>query len=299
MIRAEARTAGIDATAGPPSHQPESGGDPVQAAVAPRVTLEQVSKTYPARPGRPPVEAIRRIDGVVSVGAFVSVVGPSGCGKSTLLEIVAGLIPPSSGRVVVHQPQAGLAEREDAGAHTEHRPAVVFQEDSTLPWRTVVANVELPLEILGVAGRERRQRAMAVLDLVGLADFARARPRELSGGMRQRVAIARALVGHPSLLLMDEPCGSLDQQTRLAIGEQFRRIWRQTEQTTMLVTHDIGEALYLGTEVWVLTARPAQLRLRITTPWPSDAPLVEILRSRECAELSAQIWELLREGGPL
>lgn len=278
LDRSAAPTTGSAAPDTPVPEQPTG-------AAPPRLVLDHISKTFPPRAGLTSVTAIRDITSEIEVGSFVSIIGPSGCGKSTLLEILAGLSRPTSGRVLfdgqtVTQPTSGIA--------------VVFQEDSTLPWRTVRRNVELPLELRKIDPAERRARVDEILELVGLRDFAEAHPRELSGGMRQRVAIARALISRPRLLLMDEPFGALDQQTRLAIGEELRRIWMELGQTIIFVTHDINEAAYLGTELWLLTRRPCVIRTRMAIPWARSQNLVGVLKRPEFAELTATMWEMLR-----
>lgn len=265
---------------------PRPTGRAATANGAPDLVLRQVSKTFPGRRGLAPVHAIKDVSGEVAATSFVSILGPSGCGKSTLLEIVAGLMAPSSGELrlggsTIDGPTEGIS--------------VVFQEDSSLPWRTVRQNVELPLEVKGVPGKERRERSLEALELVGLRSFADARPRELSGGMRQRVAIARALVSRPRLLLMDEPFGALDQQTRMQIGEQLRQIWGETEQTIALVTHDISEAAYLSTDVWVLTERPSVVARQVKIPWSAEPDLANVMRMPEFGALTAELWDTLRQ----
>lgn len=185
----------------------------------------------------------------VEQGEFVCVLGPSGSGKSTLLRVLAGLIPASSGRVVMNgAPVVG----------PQDRVGLVFQDANLMPWRTVSQNIQLPLEIAGAA-TERRVRSL--VQLVGLRGFETALPRELSGGMAQRVAIARALAAQPDLLLMDEPFGSLDALTRERMGDELLRIWSAQHKTIVLVTHDISEAVYLADRVLVLGRRPARLNL--------------------------------------
>ena len=229
------------------------------------------------------LEALQRVSQDVPHGRFVSVIGPSGCGKSTLLQIVAGLIPASDGEVYV------LGQRITA---PHPLLAVVFQEDSTLPWRTVLENVEFGLEVRRVPKHERRRTSQEVITLVGLTGFERAYPSELSGGMRQRVAIARALAMDPELLLMDEPFGALDQQTRVYIGSELLRIWEQTNKTILFVTHDMNEAVYLSDEVWIMTHRPGRIKevVEIDLPRPRDSSTLTTPRFHE---LTSHLWAQL------
>ncbi len=250
--------------------------------------LEGVSKRYQvvgARGTPVELEAIARVDATVGRGRFVAIVGPSGCGKSTLLEIVAGLRRPSSGAVLVD------GRRVD-GPHPSL--SVVFQEESLFPWRTVLTNVEFPLEVAGVPAAERRTRCRALLDLVGLGGCEGLHPRQLSGGMRQRVAIARALATDPALLLMDEPFGALDQQTRLFLGGELLRIWARTGKTILFVTHDIDEAVFISQEVWVMSYRPSTIleRVIVDLPQPRD---VDIVTTPEFNALTNRVWTLLRD----
>jgi len=251
------------------------------------VSFENVGMTFRAK--GLVTEAIASVTGTIDKGRFVSVIGPSGCGKSTLLDLVCGLQRPSSGRIVIDgDPVTG--PRTDT--------AMVFQEDSTLPWRTVRENVEFGLEVAGVGKAERAERAREMLEVVGLAEFADHRPRQLSGGMKQRVAIARALVTDPGILLMDEPFGALDQQTRLLVGAELTRIWERTHKRVMFVTHDIQEAVLLSDEVWVMSRRPSVIKAvrQIDLPRPRPA---EIIGDPRFHAYTDDLWELLRvEVGP-
>ncbi len=207
------------------------------------------------------VEVLRDIDLRIAGGEFASIVGPSGCGKSTLLRLVAGLIAPSSGSLTVGgkpPPEARLS-RQDL--------AFVFQDATLLPWRTVEQNISLPLEL----GRQQRAGALSVaqaLDMVGLTAFARAYPRQLSGGMRMRASIARALVTHPGLLLMDEPFGALDEMTRQRLNEELLRLWAQAGWTCLFITHNVAEAVFLSQRVLVMSPRPGQWLADIPVPLP-------------------------------
>lgn len=232
--------------------------------------------------------AVTAVDGVsftVAQGEFLSVIGPSGCGKSTLFNIVGGLIDEYEGRVTV-------AGETIAGPH----PAVgmVFQEESTFPWRTVIENIAFPLEISGMAKAERLERARHFVDLVGLKGFERRYPSELSGGMRQRVSIARTLASEPKLLLMDEPFASLDEQTRLLLGDKVLQIQQKLQQTTLLITHNITEAVQLSDRILVMTYRPGRVKriVDIDLPRPRSS---EIVSSDAFGRYVAQIWSDLRE----
>lgn len=196
------------------------------------------------------VVALQQIELGVAAGAFLSVVGPSGCGKSTLLKLLAGLIPATSG-------EAKLFDRRIVGPSLD--VGVVFQAATLLDWRSVVENVMLPIDVLGLDRRAGRERAMALLKLLGLDGFERKYPGELSGGMQQRVAIARALVHDPAVLLMDEPFGALDAMTRETMNLELQRIWRESGKTIVLITHSISEAVFLGDQVAVMTPRPGRL----------------------------------------
>jgi NitT/TauT family transport system ATP-binding protein len=215
----------------------------------PAVELRDVHKTFAARRGT--VEALQGIDLTIDRGEFVSLIGPSGCGKSTLLRIIADLLAPSSGDVSVNGKPARRARLDqDYG--------IAFQQAGLLDWRTVFGNIELPLELHGVDRAKRRARAQELLELVGLTEFARHRPPQLSGGMQQRVAIARALAESPTLLLMDEPFGALDEMTRERMQNELVRIAGETGAAVVFVTHSIPEAVFLSDRVVVMSARPGR-----------------------------------------
>jgi len=234
-----------------------------------------VSKVFTARKGD--ITALTGIDLDVARAEFVSLIGPSGCGKSTLLRIIAGLIPATSGQVVVNGKSADQARRDQ-------EYGFAFQQAGLLEWRSVAANVELPLVIHGVPKAKRRARAAELLDLVGLADFAEHRPQELSGGMQQRVAIARALAESPTLLLMDEPFGALDEMTRERMQGELVRIAGETDAAVVFVTHSISEAVFLSRRVVVMSPRPG----RIADIVPIDLG-VRDLRTRESPEFFAAV----------
>jgi len=256
------------------------------------ILVEGLFKAFPHR-GRS-LEALRRLDLRVGRGEFVSVIGPSGCGKSTLLRIVGGLLEPTAGRVKIDG-------RSPLDAQKDKDIGLVFQDPSLLPWRTVLGNVRLPLEVNRIDGRRPRFRPQELLELVGLSAFADYHPYQLSGGMQQRVAIARALVFQPSLLLMDEPFGALDEITRSAMRYELLRVWQTTRsdrpKTVLFVTHSIAEAIALSDRVVVLTPRPGQVRavIDIELPRPRDESLE---RSSRFLDYAQELRNLLKEESP-
>jgi NitT/TauT family transport system ATP-binding protein len=225
--------------------------------VSDAVHITAVGKTFAQAKGS--VTALEHIDLVVRAGEFVSLIGPSGCGKSTLLRIIADLIEPTDGQVSVF----GKTARQ---ARLDQDYGIAFQQAGLLPWRTVSANIELPLELHGVGRAERRERARELLELVGLADFAKARPEQLSGGMQQRVAIARALAERPRLLLMDEPFGALDEMTRERMQAELVRLRNETGAAVVFVTHSIPEAVFLSNRVVVMSPRPGRISQVVDVP---------------------------------
>src|SRR3979411_2150057 len=245
--------------------------------------VERVSKRFVT--GEGVITAVEDVSFSSAPGEFVSIIGPSGCGKSTLFNIVGGLVADYDGRVTV----AGDVVR---GTH----PAIgmVFQEESTFPWRTVVENVAFPLEIAGASKEVRLERAEPFVNMVGLRGFGRRFPAELSGGMRQRVALARTLASEPRILLMDEPFAALDEQTRLLLGDRVLQIQQTLKQTTLLITHNLTEAVQLSDRVLVMTYRPGKLKraVEIKLPRPRTS---EIVSSEAFGRYVAQIWGDLRE----
>jgi len=235
--------------------------------------------------GSSEVEALDGIDLDVPTGGFVSLVGTSGCGKSTLLNIVAGLDLPTSGTVTVDGDTV-VGPGPDRG--------VVFQAYSLFPWRSVAKNVAFGLECLKVGRDERRARVAEMLGIVGLSEFAGRLPRELSGGMRQRVAIARALVSEPDLLLLDEPFGALDLQTRRSLHEFLRQVWQRTGATVLMVTHDVGEAVYLSERVVVMSSRPGRIADVVDVPF-GRARGPELRRDERFMALEDEVDDLLHQ----
>jgi NitT/TauT family transport system ATP-binding protein len=246
------------------------------------LVVENVTKRFATVEGG--LTALENLSLQVAKGRFVAVIGPSGCGKSTLFNIIGGLAEGYEGRVLIDgQPVDGV--HRDVG--------MVFQEESTFPWLTTLENVAFPLDVAGVPKAERLERARSLLRLVGLEGFESRYPAELSGGMRQRTAIARTLAFQPKLLLMDEPFGALDEQTRLLLGDQVLRIHRELQQTTLLITHSITEAVQLADEVVVMTYRPGRVKrlVPVALPRPRDSAIVS---SPEFGRLVAEVWSDLR-----
>jgi NitT/TauT family transport system ATP-binding protein len=270
---------------------PGSSGRPARHLV-----LDDVHLHYPTRAGEGTLVALAGVRLAVDPGEFVALVGPSGCGKTSLLLLVNGLLRVTAGQVLVDgQPVQGPSRER----------ALVFQEFALLPWRTVLANVELGLEVAGAPRTARRAAAREHLRLVGLEAFADAFPHQLSGGMRQRVGLARALAVQPRLLLMDEPFGALDAQTRQVLGAELLRIWEEDRRTVLFVTHDIDEAVFLADRVVVLSARPGRVlddvRVPLGRPRPlavRSAPEFGVCRERIWAALEDDVRRALLEPAP-
>jgi NitT/TauT family transport system ATP-binding protein len=230
--------------------------------MTPAVEVLSVEKTYPNG-----TQALQPVNLTVREGEFVTLLGPSGCGKSTLLKMVAGLLEPSDGRILLWRKPVGQIEASG------HRLSFVFQEATLMPWARVQANVRLPLDLGGVPAAEADARVAASLTMVGLDKFAGSLPRELSGGMQMRVSIARGLVTQPTLLLMDEPFGALDEITRNRLDSDLLQLWQKQKLTVVFVTHSIYEAVYLSNRVVVMAARPGRVvdEVSIDEPYPRDA----------------------------
>ena len=245
--------------------------------------VDNISKRFETPEGV--VTAVDRVSLSVEPGEFLGIIGPSGCGKSTLFNIIGGLLDGYDGTVKV----AGELVR---GPHASI--GMIFQEESTFPWRTVIDNVAFPLEIAGMARAERYEKARHFVSLVGLDGFERRYPAELSGGMRQRVSMARTLAAQPKIMLMDEPFAALDEQTRLLLGDKVLQIQQQLKQTTLIITHNITEAVQLSDRILVMTYRPGRVKrmVEIDLPRPRTS---EIVSSEAFGRYVAQIWSDLRE----
>ena len=255
---------------------------PIDSGETMEFSCHNLSKSFQTRNG--PVSALKDVTFGARKQEFVCLVGPSGCGKTTLLKLIAGLLKPTSGSITFD----GVPPRN------RHPNAMVFQEHGLFPWMTVLDNVAFGLEMQGVSRRERSRRARAFIEKVGLVAFSRSYPHELSVGMRQRVAIARAFLTDPQMLLMDEPFGSLDPQTKLVLQEELLRIWKEHRKTVVYVTHDIGEAVLLGDRVLVMTGRPGQIReeIPISLKRPRDLSIGE---QPEVRDLKWHIWKILED----
>lgn len=250
--------------------------------VATAIEFTGVSKSF-SLPGGKQLTALSDTTVTVGKGEFVALLGPSGCGKSTLLRLVAGLEKPTTGSVSVE----GRAPRELVAAH---RLGIAFQEHALLPWLTVQKNVELPIRIAG--RRIEHGKVKALIELVGLAGFEAARPKQLSGGMRQRAAIARSLVLDPEVLLLDEPFGALDAVTRRQMNVELQRIWSEKQISTLLVTHAVEEALFLADRVIVLSGRPGKVVLELDVPFARPRH-PDVMRTAQFHELVDQLTETL------
>jgi NitT/TauT family transport system ATP-binding protein len=247
------------------------------------VRLDDVTVRFPA-PGTE-LTAVARLSLDVPAGSFTVVIGPNGCGKSTVLRLVAGLLEPDVGRVLVgdRPPSAG-----------DGRVGLAFQQPRLIPWRSTLENVALPLELAGIDTAERRERASHALERVGLAAAARLRPRELSGGMAQRAALARALIGDPAVLLLDEPFSALDALTRETFDAELQRLWLDRRRTVILVTHSVAEAVRLADRVVVMTPRPGRVARLVTVDLPRPRP-VDLTGVPRAAALAAEVRSALAE----
>jgi NitT/TauT family transport system ATP-binding protein len=247
------------------------------------IRIERVGKTFVSESGDTTVEALYDVDVAIRGGEFVSVVGPSGCGKSTLLMLVGGLLAPSEGRIVVDgSPVAG--PRRSVG--------IMFQTPELFPWRDVLQNVFLPIDVFGARRRDHETRARELLDLVGLTRFANLHPHELSGGMQQRAALCRVLIADPTVILMDEPFGSLDEFTRERLNLELLRVWDEHRKTIVFVTHNIGEAVFMSDRVLVMGTEPGRVLASLEVPF--DRPRTpSLLRAPDYTDLVFRIRALL------
>jgi NitT/TauT family transport system ATP-binding protein len=256
---------------------------PAQDAANPILVVDDIVKQFETPDGV--LTAVDHVSFTVRPGEFLAVIGPSGCGKSTLFNIMGGLLGDHDGRV-------SIAGETVTGPHPSI--GMIFQEESTFPWRNVIDNVAFPLEIAGMAKAERLEKARHFVALVGLDGFERRYPAELSGGMRQRVSMARTLASEPKILLMDEPFAALDEQTRLLLGDKVLQIQQELKQTTLLITHNLTEAVQLSDRILVMTYRPGKVKriVDISLPRPRTS---EIVGSDDFGHYVAQIWNDLRE----
>jgi len=263
----------------------ESGVKPNLSESASKLVVQNLRKSFRSQRSEGSIEVFDGISFAVQPSEFISIVGPSGCGKTTFLRILDGLIPHDEGEILLDD-------------HTVIKPGpdkgFVFQDSSLLPWRTVIDNVILGLELQGVARKEAVTKAERYLALVGLAGFERHYPHELSGGMQQRVNLARALIVEPEVLLMDEPFASLDAQTREIMQSELLKMWNETRKTVIFVTHQIEEAIYLSDRVVVFSARPTKIReiLRIDIPRPR---LLSVKRSKEFLDHADHVWGIIQD----
>ncbi len=249
------------------------------------ISLDGVGLTYPGRGGA--VQALEAIDIAARPGEFLAIVGPSGCGKSTLLKLVAGLLPATAGRVRVNGTEVRGPSRS---------VGVVFQSPLLMPWRSVLENILLPIEIRGERASGYAEAARQLIDLVALTGFAGKHPYELSGGMQQRVGLCRALIHDPPLLLMDEPFGALDAMTREQMNAELQRIWMERRKTVLLITHSIAEAVYLADRVLVMSPRPGRIIDEVTIDLPRPRRL-DMTETVEFARLAGRVRRGLQASG--
>jgi NitT/TauT family transport system ATP-binding protein len=249
----------------------------------PLLSVQNVRRDFNVRGKN--VLALDTLDLGIDEGEFVTVVGPSGCGKSTLLNLVVGLLPPSAGQIL-------FRGRAVNGINPEI--GYVTQKDNLLPWRTLIQNVELALEIRGIEKSARRARALELIERVGLGGFEEHYPHELSGGMRQRANIIRTLIYDPELILMDEPFGPLDAQTRIVLQEQLLKLWFASRKTILFITHDLVEAITLADRVVVMTSRPGRVKHIAAVPIPRPRDVYEIHSSPEFRKVYDTLWRELK-----
>lgn len=245
----------------------------------PAISVQNLLHAYYDDGKQRAVLALDGVDLAIEPGEFVSIVGPSGCGKSTLLRLLAGLEPLVSGTIHMDEP----------------RPAMVFQENALFPWLTVEENVAYPLRIKGCRPKNCQARLDALLALTGLTDFCHAYPHQLSGGMKQRASVARSLVDERATLLMDEPFGALDEQTRVVLQQELLRVWDASRKTVVFITHSVEEAIVLSDRILVMSSRPGRILRDIRVPFARPREVIELRRTPEFGELSYQIWRLLGE----
>jgi NitT/TauT family transport system ATP-binding protein len=246
------------------------------------IAISGLAKTFDVRPV--PVEALAKIDMFVAEGEFLCIVGPSGCGKTTLLRILAGLETPSVGSI-------------DFTINHDGRPlqSMVFQEQGVFPWLTAIDNAAFGMQARGVPKAERQERARAMLAKLGLAGFERTYPRQLSGGMRQRVNLARAFANDPAILLMDEPLGALDEQTKMLVQDDLLKLWEESRKTVIFITHSLDEAVVLGDRVAVMSHRPGHIKAVFDVRLPRPRNALELRNNPDFIEVRRRVWDALRE----
>ena len=252
------------------------------------IEIRGLGKSFPGRRGNPGVKALEGVNLTVRDDEFLTVLGPSGCGKTTLLRCLAGLVSWDEGEIL-------LDRRPVTGPGPER--AMVFQSIALMPWASVLRNVTFGLELRGVNGSDCRSRAQELIELVGLSGFESSMPFELSGGMQQRVGLARALAVEPAVLLMDEPFGALDEQTRRLLQEELLQIWETRRTTVVFITHSMDEAVLLGDRVVLMSARPGKIEdvVEVPMPRPRSAHIDTVEGSAEFREITSQLWVRLRE----
>ena len=259
---------------------------PGASKVRTRVDVRGLDKTFQL--GGRNIEAVQDVSFTVGEGEFVSLLGPSGSGKSTVLNMIATLLPPSSGSILVD------GEPVQAG-HALRQVGYVYQKDTLFPWRTVADNIGYGLELAGMDKASRRERVAHAVARAGLGGFEHAYPSSLSGGMRQRASLMRTLVREPEILLMDEPFGALDTHTKLDMHDVLLRIWEREKQTVLFVTHDLGEALTLSDRIILFSARPGRIKDSFEVPFPRPRDGVALRETTEYAALFGRIWHSLGE----
>jgi NitT/TauT family transport system ATP-binding protein len=259
--------------------------DVVEADATMKLVVRDLSKEYIAQDKR--LLVLDRVNLAIRPRELVCLVGTSGCGKSTLLNILAGLTAPTCGDVLVNDIPVTGRPGSDRG--------MVFQSYTLYPWLTVAQNVAFGLSLRKIAPAEQRERAMHFLDVVGLSNFADAYPKQLSGGMKQRVAIARAIANEPSILLMDEPFGALDAQTKEQLQQFLLQLWERTHLTILMITHDVEEAIYLSQRMYVMQAHPGRIAQELTIPLPPTGRSLDLKLAPEFITIKRQVLQALRE----
>jgi NitT/TauT family transport system ATP-binding protein len=254
----------------------------VHAQTRAGIAISGLDKTFDGRTG--PVQALDHVDLFVSEGEFLCIVGPSGCGKTTLLRILGGLETPSAGQI-------------DFSIRHEGKPlqSMVFQEQGVFPWLTALDNAAFGLTARGVGKAERDERARAMLAKLGLSAFEKTYPRQLSGGMRQRVNLARAFTNDPAVLLMDEPLGALDEQTKMLVQDDLLKLWEEQRKTVMFITHSLDEAVVLADRVAVMSHRPGRIKAVFDIKLPRPRNALELRNDPHFIEVRKLVWDALRE----